>query len=343
MCVEGQEDRVQWVQKVTEEIQVRREMMVTQDREEALASPETTVLQVAPETKVCADHLGQKARLELTAKMDVLEGREKKEAGEAQVPRESLEYQEGTAIEETTELTEKMAEEDQRAHRETLVPLDPPAPLVPRDILAPLDQWAHLAPQERLVNRDRMVQVDRRVRREKGAMWDPLEKQEYKEDKALLSPRETKDALDFKESKAIQVHLVPLVLVELLVHRVHMESEVNKVRQVHLETMVSPEAMVPLVPLANKETMVERGAKVTREHPDHLDLLVLLATVLDVLSAPLVNTSTLACLEMRRRSTDHQTTQQSLASILLSTMQILNQAVPTGWIQMVAASLMPLT
>ena len=37
--------RVQWVQKVTEEIQVRREMMVTQDREEALASPETTVLQ----------------------------------------------------------------------------------------------------------------------------------------------------------------------------------------------------------------------------------------------------------------------------------------------------------
>ena len=30
---------------------------------------------------MCADHLGQKARLELTAKMDVLEGREKKEAG----------------------------------------------------------------------------------------------------------------------------------------------------------------------------------------------------------------------------------------------------------------------
>ena len=34
-----------------------------------------------------------------------------------------------------------------------------------------------------LHDRDRMVQVDRRVRREKGAMWDPLEKQEYKEDK----------------------------------------------------------------------------------------------------------------------------------------------------------------
>lgn len=50
-------------------------------------------------------------------------------------------------------------------------------------------------------------------------------------------------------------------------------ARVNKVPPVHLETMASLEPMAPLARLVHQEVMAEREIRVTREPPDHLDLL----------------------------------------------------------------------